>query len=207
MTNPITASAPRLRVVLSVVLLFLAISGGVVMVIGVNYLNEFASQVNQTVAEAESSSDRINRTNQEISEYKDSLVAVRLAEDIVATRESYKYQNEAYADLLALASRAGVTIEQYSFSETDPELGVTTAPKTTNPGAIADAKKKESSTDLKPTYITISLTNPVNYIKFLNFLHYIEQNLTKMQIKKVSLTSGSGNEVITDSLTVEVFTK
>lgn len=177
------------------------------MVIGVNYLNEFASQVNQTVAEAESSSDRINRTNQEISEYKDSLVAVRLAEDIVATRESYKYQNEAYADLLALASRAGVTIEQYSFSETDPELGVTTAPKTTNPGAIADAKKKESSTDLKPTYITISLTNPVNYIKFLNFLHYIEQNLTKMQIKKVSLTSGSGNEVITDSLTVEVFTK
>lgn len=207
MTNPITANAPRLRIVLSIVLLVLATTGGLVMIAGISYLSEFATEVNQTVVEADSSSDRINRTNQEIAEYKNNRVAVQLAEDIVATRESYKYQNEAYADLLALAGRAGVTIEQYSFSDVDPEIGVTNVPKTTNPGAIAEAKKNEETASLKPTYITISLANPVDYVRFLNFLHYIEQNLTKMQIKKISLSSGSGNAVITDSLTVEVFTK
>ncbi len=209
MTNPITANAPRLRLVLSFTLIFLIAAGGAVMLFGLNYLYDYATQVNAVVIDADNSSDRIDQTKQEIARYKKDPKAVELAKQVVAKRASYQYQNQAYSDLLAMATRAGVSIEQYSFADSDPSLGVSTAPKSTNPGAAKAAAT--SNGGLKPSYITITLTNPVEYVKFLNFLHYIEQNLTKMQIKKVSLSSTStrGNEssVVTDTLTVEVFTR
>ncbi|HTK39898.1 MAG TPA: hypothetical protein VL362_03460 [Patescibacteria group bacterium] len=209
MTNPITTDAPRLRLVLSISLVLLIGIGGAVMVFGLNYLYDYAGTVNKVVIDADASSDRIAQTKRDITEYKQDTKAVRLAEQVVASRESYQYQDNAYSDLLAMANRAGVSIEQYSFSENDPGLGNRAVPKASGTAATGAAAAQAGG--LKSSYITITLTNPVNYLKFLNFLHYIEQNLTKMQIKKVSLSSASGkgaeNAVITDSLTVEVYTK
>lgn len=208
MTNPLTSSAPRLRLVLSIALVLLIALGGAIIVLGVGYLREYAQTVNSVVADAASSSDRIDQTKQDIAEYKQNEDTVKLAEQVIAQRESYKYQDDAYRDLLVIAARAGVSIEKYTFSDTDPAKGATSSTKSSNP---ATPSQTSSSSGFKPTYITVTLTNPVNYGNFLNFIHYIEQNLTKMQIKKISLSSAFGeaidDAVLTDELTIEVYTQ
>lgn len=207
MTNPLTSSAPRLRLVLSITLILLTVLGGALIVFGIGFLRDYAQTVNSVVTEAENSSNRIDQIQQDIVEYQQNKEAVKLAEQVIAQRESYQYQDDAYKDLLAIAARAGVSIEKYTFSDTNPANGTTSS----SPSGSASSSPQTSSSSLKPTYITITLTNPVNYVNFLNFIHYIEQNLTKMQIKKISLSSAFGedidNAVLSDELTLEVYTQ
>ena len=42
----------------------------------------------------------------------------------------------------------------------------------------------------------------------MNFIHYIENNLTKMQLSGVSLSKGKeGNNITVSALTIEVYLK
>lgn len=214
MTNPITTSAPRLRLALSITLALLVIICAAATVAGLSYIKKFSQEVSEIVKTADSSSERIDAIKQQLAEYDRLSDAVDLAGQVVAKRESYQYQNSAYRDLLAIANRAGVTIEQYAFESGD------TSQASGKSAATPDAEPETSSTvsdssgsgsSLKPVNITITLQNPVNYKRFLNFLYYIEQNLTKMQIKSISLSSANSEDgpdaVNTDSLTVEVYTR
>ena len=54
----------------------------------------------------------------------------------------------------------------------------------------------------------MSLQTPVNYRNFLNFLNYIEQNLTKMQIANVNLSRGETSSTVnTNALEIEVYVR
>lgn len=204
MKNILTVSASRLRIVLSITLLLLIATGIAIAVIGINYIQDYARDVNETVISADNRSNDTNQLTQDIAEYNKNTEAVQLAEDIVAKRESYQYQDDAYKDLLSIARRAGVSIRQYTFSDSDPSLG-------SNSGAQSVSQPSSSESSLRPSYITITLASPVDYANFLNFLHYMEQNLIKMQIKKVSLSAasrdGTSDAVVADELIIEVFTK
>ena len=208
MKNVLTVSASRLRIVLSITLVLLIGAGIAVAIVGITRIQDYARDVNETVVTADNLSTDTNQLKRDIAEYKKSTEAVRLAEEVVAKRESYQYQDDAYKDLLAIAKRAGVSIRQYTFSDSDPTVSATAGSQ------IANAPAPQSASgiiELRPSYIAFTLTSPVNYTSFLNFLHYMEQNLIKMQIKKVSLSSafrdGVNGAVVTDELVIEVFTK
>lgn len=202
MTNPITASAPRLRIVLSSVLLLLIGAGVVLGILGLRYLRDYAHVVNEVVVNADNRNTHTNQLRLDIAEYKQNANAVQLAKEVVAERESYQYQDDAYRDLLAIAKKAKLSIRQYRFSDTDPSA---------NSSSGQQVVAQSSASGLRPSYIAVTLANPVDYVSFLNFLHYIEQNLTKMQIEKVSLSSafrdGVNDTIITDELVIKVFTK
>jgi hypothetical protein len=204
-SNFVTVSAERLRLSLSIVLGFLAVLTIGVSILGLGALRSFASEVNAVVAEADSIDNRIEITKQKIALYEQNVKAAELANQVVAENEGYQYQNEAYNDLLAIAKRAGLTITRYSFSDS---AGVLSG-QTDRSAQIVEQTVPTSTNGAKPTYITIELDNPVNYRKFLNFIYFIEQNLTKMQIASVSLSSaGGGPETVsTGSITVEVYIK
>lgn len=206
MSNFVTVSAERLRLSLSIALGLLTALTIAVCVLGLGALRSVANEVNAVVAEAESVDRQIEATRQKINLYDRNENAAKLASEVVAESESYQYQNEAYNDLLAIAKRAGLTITRYSFSDSVSSGNGQSNP---NPAGQQVAGQPETTTanGAKPTYITVELKNPVNYRNFLNFLHYIEQNLTKMQIASVSLSSaGGGPETVsTSSVTVEVY--
>lgn len=204
MSNFVTVSAERLRLSLGIALGVLATITIAIGVLGLGALQSFASEVNGVVAEAESIDTRIEITKQKIDLYERNPKATKLASQVVAQRESYQYQNEAYNDLLAIAKRAGLTITRYSFSDTAVALTDGQAA-----GSQQIVTNSETANDAKPTYITIELDNPVSYRNFLNFLYYVEQNLTKMQIASVSLSASNNNPdtVSTSSITVEVYIK
>lgn len=218
MTSVFSASAPRLRLVLSITLSLLVIICGAVTAFGIGYLRNYSEEVSSVVMESASSSDKIDQIEQQIAEYESISDSVDLAEQVVAKRESYQYQDNAYRDLIAIADRAGVNIEQYSFeSESEAAAGSLPINESAPSGeqssdAAGGNGAVSSNSPLKPVGITISLTNPVNYKRFLNFLYYVEQNLTKMQIKSITLSStqseaGSDSYVNTGPITVEVYTK
>lgn len=202
MSNFITVSAERLRLSLSIALGLIAVITIGLSILSLGALRSFASDVNKVVIEAETIDSRIEVTKQKIALFDENAEAAELASQVVAESESYQYQNEAYNDLAQMAKRAGLTITRYSFSSTLGEQA-TQSPDT----GSAQKQKSKPANGAKPTYITIELDNPVNYRKFLNLLHYIEQNLTKMQIASVSLSSAGDNSenVSTSAVTVEVF--
>lgn len=207
MSNFVTVSAERLRLSLSIALGLLTVLTIVVCIVGLGALRSFANEVNAIVREAESSDNSIELTKQKVGLYDRNREAVELASQVVSESKSYQYQNDAYNDLVDVAKRAGLTITRYTFSDSIAGNGDQLGGNPPGQQVAGQKTETESANGAKPTYITVELANPVDYRKFLNFLHYIELNLTKMQIASVSLFSaGSGPETVNASaLTVEVY--
>lgn len=101
------------------------------------------------------------------------------AASIVAETKTYKYQNQVIKDVTRYARSAGLSILEFNF----PESTSSSAQKTA----------------VKSIRAEITLRNPVEYRNFIRFLKYIEQNLTKMQITNISLSSNSDNPTLIDS--------
>ena len=197
---PLDAIKLRLILLIGILVLFaLSIFLGIT---GINMLRSYAADVRTTIVEANESDRSTEQAKQKIAAYAQNQEVSELAQQIVAERESYRYQNVAFTDLNAMAKRAGLTIKRYTFSDT-PDPSATRGRAQATPATPQGA--------LKPTYIIITIDSPVDYRRFLNFLNYIEQNLTKMQINNVSLTRAqdddSDNSVLSQSLTVEVYTR
>ncbi len=197
MARSMTADAVRLRMFLATALVLILLAGVAAAIFGLRYLHQYAISVNDTIARAATSSGGISDTQQQVAEYEKYSDVAALAQQIVAQSAGYSYQNDAYSDLLGIANRAGVKIQQYSF----------TSASSTSSGTASAAP---SASGVGTTDVTLTLSNPVNYKNFLNFLHYIEQNLTKMQVKSVSLSAANGGDasvVTTGTITVEVYTQ
>jgi len=220
MINPITKSARSLRVSLIILFLSMIVAMVALSIISLRYLNNYARDVNGVVFQAETGSDRIDAIKLQATALEKQQVAVKRAEQIVSARESYEYQDVAFLDLQAIAAKAGVSITLYTFSDdaagsnkTVPAKPSTSA--ATPPPSGFEPGQQKSSSGFKPSYISISLAQPVDYIKFLNFIHYIEQNLTKMQIAEITLSSTAStddeyqgkNIVSTGLMVVEVYTR
>jgi hypothetical protein len=93
-------------------------------------------------------------------------------------------------------------ISNISFSS---QAGGAAAPAATpGPTPGAEAPTAQQPAGLRKATVDITLKNPVDYKNLLNFLHYIEQNLMKLKISKVTLTKAEGDNVTTDVLNLEV---
>ena len=188
----------NLRIMLSIsMFVIIAIATGLAT-LSYNGLKDVAVDVSHTSQDASASQNDLRTLQQIQEELEDNKEVVDRANSIVAESKSYQYQDQIIADLNDYANRAGVGITNIDFSST----ATTTNP--TNPQTPSSPSL--SVPGVKSTSVSVTLKNPLNYTALLHFLHSIEQNLTKMQISKVSLTkdAASGN-VASEALTIEVY--
>lgn len=197
-TSKLLSDAIRLRVVLIVVLCLLIAGAIGVGIIGVDYLNKRALEVQQVVYDANNSSEKLQRVQELTAALENNKEAVDRAKQVVAESKSYQYQDVIIRDLQAMAKRADIEITNFNFSASGATAAPTQGAATTTP---------RPGGGLQSTTVNITLKTPVNYRNFLNFIHYIEQNLTKMQISKVGLAgiSDNPNSVESETLTIEVY--
>ena len=195
-------NAVRLRLILIVVLLLLVSLTIALGFFGVQYLKAQATEVQQVVYDATNSDRKLQRIQELASELEANQDAAARAKQVVAESKSYQYQDVIIKDLQAMASREGVSITNFNFtgsgSSTAKGSSATTKPQATS-----------SAGGLRSTTVDITLKNPVDYRSLLRFIHYIEQNLTKMQIAKVGLAGAadadSPNAVTSETLTIKVY--
>ncbi|MEO5950506.1 MAG: hypothetical protein ABIQ04_03595 [Candidatus Saccharimonadales bacterium] len=192
MKNKLTAVSFRL---LLSILMFVTMSIIIAVVFfGNSQLKEYAAQVSQVTSDADASRNSLQtlqKVKQELDSQKD---IVDRAASIVADSKGYQYQDQIIKDLNGYAAASGITITDFSFT-----TAATTPSAATPAGAPAPA-------GVKSTSASITLKTPINYVSLLQFIHSIEQNLTKMQISRISLSKGEKNdEIRTDGLEIQVY--
>lgn len=214
MKKGFTLTAERLRIILAVLLVLVLVGGGIGFTYVQRLLGQYVADTNALNTKADLSSTNL-QTLQKLQEY---LAAhqddVDLAKQVVAESKSYQYQNEIINDLTNFAQKSGVTITQFDFSSTSQESSgtpatappatgssTTTAPSSGTTGTSAPAASLNSKS------VTITIKSPVSYNSLLEFMHRIEQNVTKMQIEQVSLSSdqAGSSKVAAQSFTIQVY--
>lgn len=206
---PQSITASKLRIILSGTLLLAIIAGGVIFYLGYTQLSKIAAETGERVATAKQSENTIQRLEALQAELESKSEAVHRATQVTADSEFYAYQDRLVNDLTTYASRANITITNISFATQANSTGAAGAPAPTpapaTDGAEAPAPAPEAGgTGLSKATVDITLQNPLNYRDLLNFLHYIEQNLTKLKVSKVVMTKAEGENVTIDALNLEV---
>ena len=120
----------------------------------------------------------------------DNRESVARAAAIVADTKYYEYQDQIVQDISSYAAASGLTVLGFDF--------------TTSTSAKATA-----ITGVKAVVATISLSSPVNYDNYLQFLKLIERNLTKMQITQLDISNDLKNigSVNSPVITLEVYVR
>lgn len=183
---------------IGIVLLLIAFEIGAV-VVGKQYLGNYASEVAEISAKSkdtQESLDSLARAERELESQKE---IVAKAKNIVAESKSYKYQNQVISDLSSYAGKTGVIIKSFAFAD---------------PTAKVDATKKSTATiaGIESTPVIMQLESPVPYDVLMRFIGLIENNVTRMQITELSISTAevegapAGQSwVAVPSLTVEVY--
>lgn len=110
------------------------------------------------------------------------------AQQIAATAEQYRYQDQVISDIQQYAGRYGIQISNFDF------------------GAKAGSKSSDNTSN--KTAFTITLRGPLAYDVFLKFLRDLEANLTKLQITSLTLAPDKNPTLISNpSISLEVFLK
>lgn len=192
-------TATGLRLMLSVSLFVIAAIGVVGFFYAKNNLQAVAVDTSHTVVDASASQDNL-RTLQKVQKtLADNKDVVSRTSSIVADSQSYQYQDQIISDLNNYATKAGISITNLDFSTTTAAAPASAAG---SPKAVASPQPN----GVKSTSVTVTLSNPVSYNHLLTFIRSVEQNLTKMQISRVSLSKGvDSNSVSSDALAIEVY--
>jgi len=198
MNDFLAKNAQRFRVTLIVALTFAVIIATTLVVLAVQYSENYADEVKQTVYDANTSQDKINTITNLSQQLAKNQTSVAHVEKIVADSKSYAYQDLIINDLRTMADKAGVKITSFDFSDT---------------ATTADGKPVAKPTgSLHTKFVNVTLDNPVKYTSFLNFLHYIELNNTKMQISNITISAATEDDapagsITSEALEIEVYVK
>lgn len=192
----LTLTPAKLRLILSLgLVLIVAINAGV-FYLGYQKLEKMAVDVGGKIADANDSQNTIQEL-QKLKRYlEDNQDVITKAALVAADGQNYTYQDQIVNDLTTYAARSGMTISNITFS--------TAAAGTSAPAATPTPAESVPSGP-KATAVSVTLKNPADYKGFLNFLHYVEQNLTRLKIANITLTKSDGDAVNTDVLNLEVY--
>ena len=188
----------RLRLILLASLTLIILAGAGIFYLAYGRLSKTATETGSSVAQARESQDmleRLRRLKQELESKKEIVDRTSL---VTANSANYSYQDLLVRDLTTYADRAQLTIKNISFSS---QAAASTPAPAVEGGAVDGA----APAGLNKATVDITLETPVNYVNLLNFLHYIEQNLTKLKVSKVSMTKGDTGTVTIDVLNLEVY--
>lgn len=166
----------------------------------------FAEQVRATTATAAASTQDLTNLQSLKTKLAEDADTVERTKNIVADSQYYAYQDQIIKDINTYASRAGVIITGYTFNSQTAN---------TTPGASQSAASTPAATTapqavpgIKSVSVSVAIKSPVKYSSMMNFIHAIEQNLTKMQLAGVSITKDTQSDNVTaNSLNLEVYTR
>lgn len=198
-------NAVSLRIILSVTLFLIAGILVAVLWFSNDILKKSAAEVSQVTSDAgasQSSVQTLQKIKQELESKKDIIAK---ASSIVADSQGYKYQDQIIKDLNGYAAASGIVITNFTFTTAAaPAAAAPAAPAAG--GATGAAVTPAAPSGVKSTSASISLKSPVKYVNLLQFIHSIEQNLTKMQIARITLSKGTTHDdVSTDALEIQVY--
>ncbi len=179
-------SAKSLRSTLLLTLTIMMAAGGAGMYYAQQYITEFATEVSETVATADASNQNRETLQQLQAQLDARSLAITLLDSFYASTSNVK--NKVIEDLNRYANKAGVVVTDFQFDANDG---------TTN---ISGASQS----------VTISLSSPVPYDSFIQFLSLIETNLPKMQVSTAQLTRNNedpAGSVAVDTMVIEVYTQ
>lgn len=198
--KPLTATA--LRLVLIVSMFIIAALGAVGFLFVTDGLRETATNVSQTIAEANASQNNVQTLQQIQTKLAQDKDAVERARSIVAESQSYQYQDQIIRDLTDYANRSSIGITNIEFGETK------STSSTQSGTAGQNTQQSPTPSGVNSKTVTITLQNPVDYNSLLRFIHAIEQNLTKMQISAVGVSKDSTTgKVTSQTLAIEVYVR
>jgi len=193
-------TASKLRVILSIMVVFLIGLSAVGFYFGQSWLQTLAVSVSRTIADSKVSGGDVQSLKKIQADLLTRQGIIAKANSIMAS--SQDYQNQTIQDLDRYAAGTGITISNYSFAPT-----VAAAPAA-GTGAAAGAAPSAPATGSKS--VTVTLTSPLAYTKLLKFMSAIESNLPKMQVSSVNLgrvTGSDSDSIRTEQLTIEVYTQ
>ncbi|MFZ2544677.1 MAG: hypothetical protein WAW80_01745 [Candidatus Saccharimonadales bacterium] len=198
-------TAVQLQIILLVSIILLTLVTVIIFLYFRSQLVSYATQVQEDNAKAATSSSDVIKLKNLKKELEDNQVAVNRTKSIAADSKQYQYQNQIIEEVMAYAKKANITLGGLTFNS-DPAVAAPAIPAT----AASPTAEATSPAGLKTVSVTVSIKSPVNYESVIKFIHYIEVNLTKMQISGVSLAK-SGNDksldVNVDPITIEVYTR
>ncbi|MBM3210359.1 hypothetical protein FJZ39_03420 [Candidatus Saccharibacteria bacterium] len=220
-SQSLTASKLRIVLVGLIALILAAMVAGFILLSRETrgYANEVKT-VSESAANSATEVARLQNTSRKLTEYDD---AVERAQNIAAETTQYMYQDQVVRDLTEYANRSGLSIQGFTFSDaggSDAAGGSTPVPAPAATGGITEGGAVQpatpTATALQTQSVSVQLGQSVQYENFLQFIRYIEQNLTKMQVDGLSLgganstTDGSGgssdgNSLGGQTLTIKVY--
>ena len=203
-TSKLTAQKLRLILIASIFLLLAAAIAVFILVRGM--LAGYAVEVQKVSDTAASSGKNLSTLGVLKTKLAEEQEAVERAKNLVAESKSYAYQDQIIKDLNTFASKSGITIAGFQFNN-DAFAPSGTAPA---PAAAPTAGAAAPTTvnGLKTVSVAIDLKSPIKYENAMEFVHMIEQNLTKMQLAGISMSKDpASNNVTVSSLTIEVYVR
>ena len=188
--NKVNFNASKLRLVM--VLLILGLS--VAAIFGFNVARQKLQDLSIEASKSNFAIKAEAISPQELKTLKSNIEALQgtLGKLEIMAVTSQGYQDKAIHDLNKYAADSGVTINGgFSFTRPTTEL------------------ISGSSTGYHSEPVVITLANPVSYDKFIKFIRLIETNLPVMRLTGINISPSpeSPNMIITDPLTIEVYTK
>ena len=199
-------SARKLRIILLLVLALIALSaiGGFYFMQG--QLRAYAADISRLNAVADSGGKNLVTLRQLSTDLKKLEGTIQKTKDIVAESKEYVYQDQIIEDLTKISQTTGVTVTGFTFSSPSAAgtTGEAAAPATEAPQATTPVAATSS---LKSQTVTVAFESPLEYDRFMSFIKAIELNPLKMQIASVTMTKAEGNNVTSDSFTLEVYVR
>lgn len=199
----------KLRLILSVTLLLLAILGTGLFMFGYSKVDEFAKQAQETATQASTSNNSLQDLIATKKTLETNSEVIDRAAKLAAESQSYIYQDQIIQDINQFAAEAQLSVANITFTEaTTTATAATPAPAATT-DVTGGGATATTPTGIKSMTATVSLKNPIDYNKMLTFLNLIEQSLFRMQVSQIGLSKATGdggaNDVTSDTLTIEVY--
>lgn len=192
----------KLRITLIVIMILLVIAGGALFLYGRSLVANYAAEAQTTAARAQDSSMDLARLKLTQATLEKEEATVTKTNQLVAESQLYVYQDKIIEDITKYAADAGLSITNITFSDTK----ATAAPAAAATGATTTTP---TPANIKSRIATVTLANPVDYYKLLNFIHSIEQGLFRMRIATIGISRSEkgDNSVTSDALSIEVYVR
>lgn len=193
----------RLRLTLIIIMIFLVIAGGALFLYGRGLVADYAAEARTTAAKAQDSSKDLARLKLTQATLEKEAATVVKTNQLVAESQLYVYQDKIIEDITKYAADAGLSITNITFSDTKATATPATPPST------SAAATPSVPANIKSRIATVTLANPVDYYKLLNFIHSIEQGLFRMRIATIGISRSEkdNNSVTSDALSIEVYVR
>ena len=205
MKKTLSAATVRLLLVILLIISLASIAAGAFF--AYSFLRTTADEIAQLQSEDAATDAKINTILSLKKQLDRNETVVKKANQIAAESASYQYQNQIISDLTSLANQANIPITSFTFKDA---AAASTSSPTTNTSSAQSPASTPASTTLKSTFVSIQLGDKIPYQNFLHFLHLLEQNVTRMQVSGVSLSTsneGGGSTLSSQTLELEVYIK